>query len=149
MQNTKTFPAYYPITAKEIVKVKNWWLRIEAADAFESMRNAYQALFPHLKFVITDAGRTHAQQIDVYRRKPGLAAKPGNSWHESGAAVDVDVKRIKRESGWNQDELEAFCEKYNFHRTVAAESWHFEWHTDDFPRNNKTLKEGIRYIDND
>jgi hypothetical protein len=38
---------------------------------------------------ITDALRTRAQQEDLFRRKPGLAAKPGTSPHEFGMAYDL------------------------------------------------------------
>lgn len=40
--------------------------------------------------VLTDGYRSHAQQVDLYQRKPGLAAKPGSSYHERGLAIDVN-----------------------------------------------------------
>lgn len=148
MEHVKQFSCYFPRSAKVIVKVNTWWLRDEAADSFESMRNAYQALFPGKKFVITDAGRTHNQQVDVYMRKPGLAAKPGFSYHEGGLCVDCDIKRIKLESGWTQEQFESFALKYGFHRTVIREPWHFQMITDALPKNNKALKAAIAYIGN-
>jgi len=148
MKNIKEFACYYPKTAKVIVRVNTWWLRTEAAEAFELMRNAYQALFPGLKFLINSAGRTHDQQIAIYKEKPGLAAKPGSSWHESGQAVDVSAVIMKAQSGWTQEQFEQFALKYGFHRTVIREPWHWEFHTEKLPRNNKALKEGIAYIGN-
>jgi D-alanyl-D-alanine carboxypeptidase len=38
---------------------------------------------------ITDGFRSYAQQVDVYRRKPHLAAKPGHSNHGHGIAADL------------------------------------------------------------
>jgi LAS superfamily LD-carboxypeptidase LdcB len=38
---------------------------------------------------VTDSYRDYARQVDVYRRKPGLAAVPGTSRHGWGLAVDL------------------------------------------------------------
>jgi hypothetical protein len=145
MKNIKQFPCYYPRDAKRIVKVNTWWLREEAAEAFESMRNAYQALFPEHKFLITSAGRTHDQQIALYKQKPGLAAKPGNSFHEAGAACDLAVTFIKAQSGWTQEQLEEFCAKYDFYRTVQREPWHFQHKPE---KGYGSVKTAISYIGN-
>jgi peptidoglycan DL-endopeptidase CwlO len=149
MKNIKRFPCYFPRDSKNIVKVNTWWLRDEAADAFGSMRNAYQALFPGLKFLITSAGRTHDQQIVLYKQKPGLAARPGNSWHESGCAADLAISIMKAQCGWTQEEFQDFALKFGFHRTVAREPWHFEFHSDAIPRTNAMQKASIKYIGND
>ena len=37
---------------------------------------------------MTDSYRSYSAQVDVYRRKPGLAAVPGTSEHGWGLAVD-------------------------------------------------------------
>jgi hypothetical protein len=41
------------------------------------------------RVTIGNAWRSHDQQVDLYRRKPGLAAKPGSSNHEFGLAADL------------------------------------------------------------
>jgi len=44
--------------------------------------------------VLTDAGRTHAQQAALKAAKPTLAATPGTSWHEAGLAMDLDTGHL-------------------------------------------------------
>lgn len=38
---------------------------------------------------MTDSHRSYAAQVDVYRRKPGLAAVPGTNEHGWGQAADL------------------------------------------------------------
>ena len=71
---------------------------------------------------ITDGGRTRAQQEDVKRRKPTLAATPGKSKHEAGLAVDVVDQ-------WLKDMRDPELQKYGLHKPVLAskgEDWHIE-----------------------
>lgn len=67
---------------------------------------------------LTDSFRTNAQQADLYRRKPGLAAKPGRSLHEKGLAIDVanwrEVRHLLLAAGWKQ---------FN----AKKEPWHFSY----------------------
>lgn len=39
---------------------------------------------------LTDGYRTHEQQAEAFKNKPGLAVAPGKSFHEQGNAIDVD-----------------------------------------------------------
>ena len=57
-------------------------LRADAARAFNRMAEAYD-------LCITDSYRSYGAQVDVYARKPGLAAVPGTSNHGLGVAVDL------------------------------------------------------------
>lgn len=63
-------------------------LRSDAAGAFDALARAYFAHFGS-RPCITDSYRSLAAQIDVYRRKPGLAAHPGTSNHGWGLALDL------------------------------------------------------------
>ena len=63
-------------------------LRSDAAGAFNALAKAYTEAFGS-KPCITDSYRSYAEQVDVYRRKPGLAAKPGTSNHGWGLALDL------------------------------------------------------------
>jgi hypothetical protein len=63
-------------------------LRSDAATSFDALAHAYQQHFGS-KPCITDSYRSLAAQIDVYRRKPGLAAHPGYSNHGWGLALDL------------------------------------------------------------
>ncbi len=63
-------------------------LRADAAAAFNRLSEAFAAQFGK-PISVTDSYRTLAGQIDVARRKPGLAARPGTSRHGLGIAVDL------------------------------------------------------------
>lgn len=63
-------------------------LRSDAANAFTALNTAYRAQFGR-DICVTDSYRSLASQIDVKKRKPGLAAKPGTSKHGLGIALDL------------------------------------------------------------
>lgn len=67
----------------------NHRLRADAAGSFDAMTKAYEQKFGPDSMCLTDSYRTLAAQIDVRRRKPGLAAIPGTSNHGWGLAVDL------------------------------------------------------------
>lgn len=63
-------------------------LRPDAAKAFDNLSKAYRLQFGSWP-CITDSYRSYAAQVDVRRRKPGLAAVPGTSNHGWGKALDL------------------------------------------------------------
>lgn len=63
-------------------------LRTDAARAFDQLDAAHRAA-TGTPLCITDSYRSYAAQVDVFRRKPGLAATPGRSNHGWGTAVDL------------------------------------------------------------
>lgn len=63
-------------------------LRCDAAQSFQALSQAYAGVFG-TPMCVTDSYRTFAQQVDLYRRKPSLAAVPGTSNHGWGLAVDL------------------------------------------------------------
>lgn len=63
-------------------------LEFTAAGPFEAMSSAYRARYGQ-PLCVTDSYRDYAGQVDVFRRKPGLAATPGRSQHGLGLAVDL------------------------------------------------------------
>lgn len=63
-------------------------LRADAALAFDRMSAAYAKSFGR-GICVTDSYRSYAAQVDVYRRKPNLAAIPGRSNHGWGLAADL------------------------------------------------------------
>ncbi|MBK1786226.1 D-alanyl-D-alanine carboxypeptidase family protein [Prauserella cavernicola] len=63
-------------------------LRCDAAQAFQAMSRAYAGTFGS-ELCLTDSYRTFPAQVDLYRRKPALAAVPGTSSHGWGLAVDL------------------------------------------------------------
>lgn len=80
---------------------------------------------------ITDSYRTYAQQVDVKRRKPSLAATPGTSNHGWGTALDLVVGGFGSETyqwlmnnapryGWNNP---AWARRGG----SKPEPWHWEY----------------------
>lgn len=63
-------------------------IRCEAVPAFLAVNTAYKQTFGQ-DICITDSYRSYAAQVDVKRRKPGLAAVPGTSNHGWGLALDL------------------------------------------------------------
>ena len=66
----------------------NQYLRADAAFAYDRLSHAYADRFGK-PICITDSYRTYASQVDLYARKPNLAAVPGTSNHGWGTAVDL------------------------------------------------------------
>jgi len=77
-----------PPSALCSVGIGNHALRCDAAQAFVAMsrEHARQTGRP---LCITDSYRTFQQQVDLYRRKPSLAAVPGTSNHGWALAIDM------------------------------------------------------------
>lgn len=63
-------------------------LRADAAAAFGELSRAYAGEFGR-PMCVTDSYRTYYEQVELKRRKPGLAATPGTSQHGWGLAVDL------------------------------------------------------------
>ena len=63
-------------------------LRYDAAQAFNALSRFHQRVKGR-QICVTDSYRTYAEQVDVYRRKPALAAVPGTSRHGWGIALDL------------------------------------------------------------
>ncbi|ADB32630.1 Peptidase M23 [Kribbella flavida DSM 17836] len=63
-------------------------LRCDAAAAYSQLATAYRNRFGKA-LCITDSYRSYASQVDLYGRKPSLAALPGTSNHGWGVAIDL------------------------------------------------------------
>ena len=63
-------------------------LRTDAARAFDRLSAAYAAS-RGTELCVTDSYRSYAAQVDVFKRKPTLAATPGRSQHGWGLATDL------------------------------------------------------------
>jgi hypothetical protein len=72
------------------------------------------------KVVITDGFRTREQQAAAYAKDNKKAAKPGNSLHEFGLAVDIDSAAL------NKMEKMGLMRKYGLTRPITGEDWHVE-----------------------
>jgi hypothetical protein len=88
-------------------------------DLFTGMAKEYNTLTGK-NLNVNEAFRSYADQAALYKKMPGKAAKPGNSTHEFGLAVDVngaDVKELDRLG---------LLRKYGFTTSVGGEAWHLE-----------------------
>ncbi|WP_231104807.1 D-alanyl-D-alanine carboxypeptidase family protein [Haloechinothrix halophila] len=63
-------------------------LRCDAAQSFAAMSRAHAA-DTGSGLCVTDSYRSFPAQVDLYRRKPSLAAVPGTSNHGWGIAIDM------------------------------------------------------------
>lgn len=144
MKNTARVEYRYPLKRKDGSWSKvTGWLEQRAALSFEAMRNEFRRKYGR-DLLVTDSGRTYAQQAALKKAKPRLAATPGKSWHEAGLAIDVAVgyEYLKL----TQKQIEAFMSEFGWVRTVSTEPWHFEWHVH-HPR-SKGVVSAIAYIGN-
>ena len=88
-------------------------------ELFTGMAKEYNSLTGK-SIPVTEAFRSYEDQMNLYKKYPGKAAKPGNSTHEYGLAIDIDSKVA--------DELDklGLLRKYGFTRPIGGEKWHIE-----------------------
>ncbi len=107
-------------------------LRTDAARAFDAM-SKYHAKTAGQPLCVTDSYRSYAGQVDVYRRKPGLAAVPGTSNHGWGLAVDF-CGGVQTFGSPGYDWMKANAGRFGWHHPSWAEpsgekpeAWHWEF----------------------
>jgi hypothetical protein len=76
---------------------------------------------------ITDSYRSYAAQVDVKRRKPGLAATPGKSNHGWGLAFDMGFGSNQKSPGYQW--MVQNASKFGFKGPLQKpfEPWHWEY----------------------
>ena len=124
--------------------VVSFWFEERVALDVEKARNEFLRRYQR-PLLVTDGGRTYAQQAALKVAKPRLAATPGKSWHEAGIAMDVDMAHMNQSTGC-QANSEAFLAEFGFVRTVSTERWHFENHR--YYTRSRGVKGAIAYIGN-
>jgi cell wall-associated NlpC family hydrolase len=77
-----------PASALCAVGIGSHRLRCDAAQTIAELSASYQGQFGS-PLCMTDSYRPYAEQVDLYGRKPALAAVPGTSNHGWGLAVDL------------------------------------------------------------
>jgi LAS superfamily LD-carboxypeptidase LdcB len=108
-------------------------LRTDAARAFDAL-NAARLAATGTPLCITDSYRDYPSQVDVFRRKPGLAATPGRSQHGWGLAVDLcgGVQTFGSEPHqWMQLNAPAYGWRHPAWaglRGSRPEAWHWEYY---------------------
>ncbi len=108
----------------EVVEIDGKPVAADTARAFLRMREAARRDGVTLRIV--SGFRSHAEQTRLYRAyragRGNLAARPGYSNHQDGAAVDLNTsdRGVYR---W----LQANARQFGFVRTVPSEPWHWEY----------------------
>jgi uncharacterized membrane protein YgcG len=69
---------------------------------------------------VREGFRTYEQQAALREKKGNAAAKPGNSMHEFGLAIDIDSVVA------NEMDKLGLMRKYGFTRPIGGEPWHLE-----------------------
>ena len=107
-------------------------LRTDAARAFERLQAAYASALG-TPLCVTDSYRSYSAQVDVFARKPSLAAVPGTSQHGWGLALDLcgGVQTFGSEA---HEWMRANAPTYGWHHPAWAQSggskpepWHWEF----------------------
>lgn len=106
------------ITTK-LDKSKIYNLDPNVKELFTGMAKEYNALTGK-SIPVNEAFRSYEDQAALYKKMPGKAAKPGNSTHEMGLAIDINSE-VSREL----DKL-GLLRKYGFSTTIGGEPWHLE-----------------------
>jgi LAS superfamily LD-carboxypeptidase LdcB len=82
---------------------------------------------------ITDSYRTYSEQVDVYQRKPQLAAVPGTSNHGWGRAIDM-CGGVQTAGTAAYRWMKQFGPQFGWHHPAWAEpngskpeAWHWEY----------------------
>ncbi|HUR08318.1 MAG TPA: M15 family metallopeptidase [Nonomuraea sp.] len=107
-------------------------LRTDAARAFSAM-SQYHSRWQRTPLCVTDSYRSYSAQVDVYRRKPGLAAVPGTSKHGWGLAADL-CGGVQTFGSPAYRWMKANAGRFGFHHPSWAEpsgsmpeAWHWEY----------------------
>lgn len=88
---------------------------------FEAMVSEYKSRGGKHPVNVNRAFATHEQQAALFAKYgPGRAARPGNSAHNYGVAIDID------RAAANDMASMGLLDKYGFDRPVAGEPWHLQ-----------------------
>lgn len=100
-------------------KSKIYNLDPNVRELFTGMAKEYHSLTGK-NIPLNEAFRSYEDQAALYEKMPGKAAKPGNSTHEAGLAVDI--------ASATSQELDkmGLLRKYGFSTSVGGEKWHLE-----------------------
>lgn len=120
----------YEISLKEmpIVDLQNNRLKLQASAA-EDLTDMIAAAARDGVFIKVNYGfRDHELQKQIFKRNRRYAAKPGNSKHETGLAIDINgIKKDKNLRRW----LKQNAARFGWRQTVKKERWHFEYQKQD------------------
>jgi hypothetical protein len=93
------------------------YMEQDAAHQFMDLQDAWLEMPGTPELLVSDVLRPIAQQIDVRRRKPRLAAIPGSSLHGVGGAFDYDTGKL------GKDDKGKPYTFYRFHEFLQGRDW--------------------------
>lgn len=102
-----------------VKKEKIYNLDPNVRELFTGMAKEYFALTGK-SIPVNEAFRSYEDQAALYNKMPGKAAKPGNSTHEFGLALDINSEAA------NELDKLGLMRKYGFTRPIGGETWHIE-----------------------
>lgn len=103
----------------KLPKEKIYNLDPNVRELFTGMAKEYNTLTGK-SIPVNEAFRSFEDQQVLYNKYPGKAAKPGNSTHEYGLAVDINSEVA------NELDSLGLLRKYGFTRPIGGEKWHLE-----------------------
>ena len=103
----------------KLTKEKIYNLDPNVRDLFTGMAKEYHNLTGKT-IPVNEAFRSYEDQAALYAKMPGKAAKPGNSTHEFGLALDINSEAA------NELDKLGLMRKYGFTRPIGGETWHVE-----------------------
>ena len=107
------------ISLNGVKKEKIYNLDPNVRDLFTGMAKEYHTLTGKT-IPVNEAFRSYEDQAALYAKMPGKAAKPGNSTHEFGLALDINSAAA------NELDKLGLMRKYGFTRPIGGETWHVE-----------------------
>lgn len=107
----------------------------DAAISLNELANEFKSEFGG-SLQITDSYRNYEAQVDLYVRKPDLAAVPGESDHGWGLAIDV-ASNVDQEGSLEHEWMEDYADNFGWKQVnppvqgkFVNQPWHFEFQGD-------------------
>jgi len=105
-------------------------------SAYRSIEVQQQARAKFLAWVNAGSPAPGSQRFDAKTMKPVFVASPGNSFHNAGRSIDIDVASLRFPGVAKDKQLDVFWElakPFGWRPVIsapsegAAESWHFDF----------------------
>lgn len=123
-------PAYIKVDPAGFVVPEKALLYPPAAKAFNQYLD-WMAAERDLHPLINDCFRRTQEQVEVLKKKPNLAYKPGTSGHEFGISIDLSTALLRQEAtknGIKYSTIDFKADLLRFGWTPSPkEAWHFNF----------------------
>lgn len=111
---------------KDALGVRQLYAHPDAADSLIKMES------DGLRLIFSDIFRSPKESLEARRKKPGLVKRPGESPHNFGLAIDLDITAICNERRITKAQLDALMISYGWYphnkdSKVTREGWHYNY----------------------